>query len=131
MHFFIPVSLFDASKLQVPRTYHNGIKGTFMNLETHNRYFRDIGYNTDKSVTWPPPAASAADSAGAGAGSAGSAIGSAAFMRGHHLVDQYRIEQLVKHCKHVTSVTDLLQHKGMHFCTAVLPAMCSTFRVYH
>lgn len=37
---------------QIPRSYHNGIKGTFMNLDTHNKYFRDIGYNTDSSVQW-------------------------------------------------------------------------------
>jgi hypothetical protein len=79
-----------------------------MNLETHNRYFRDIGYNTDKSVTWPPPTSTAVSAGGA----TGSDIGRAVYMRGHHLVDEYRIEQLVKHCKHVTTVTDLLQHKG-------------------
>lgn len=39
---------------EVPRTFHNGIKGTFMNMETHNRYFRDIGYNTDADVSWNP-----------------------------------------------------------------------------
>lgn len=39
--------------LQVPRTFHNGIKGTFMDQETHNRYFRDIAYNRNLAVTWP------------------------------------------------------------------------------
>lgn len=37
---------------EVPRTFHNGIQGTFMNVETHNRYFRDIAYNTDPSISW-------------------------------------------------------------------------------
>ena len=37
---------------QVPRTYHNGVKGTFMNLDTHNQYFKDIDYNQDKSINW-------------------------------------------------------------------------------
>jgi hypothetical protein len=37
---------------EVPRTFHNGIKGTFMSLETHNRYFKDIGYNTDPKISW-------------------------------------------------------------------------------
>lgn len=23
-----------------------------MNMETHNRYFRDVNYNTDKTVKW-------------------------------------------------------------------------------
>ena len=37
---------------QVPRTFHNGIVGTFMNLETHNKYFRDVDYNKNQSVQW-------------------------------------------------------------------------------
>ena len=37
---------------QVPRSFHNGIKGTFMDLSTHNRYFRDIDYNR-KALSWP------------------------------------------------------------------------------
>jgi beta-1,2-N-acetylglucosaminyltransferase len=36
----------------VPRSYHNGVRGTFMNLDTHNRYFRDIAYNMDPTVSW-------------------------------------------------------------------------------
>ena len=44
--------LSSAFPLQVPRTFHNGIVGTFMNLETHNRYFRDVAYNTDENVKW-------------------------------------------------------------------------------
>ena len=36
----------------VPRSYHNGVKGTFMDLSTHNRYFRDIAYNRDASLSW-------------------------------------------------------------------------------
>lgn len=41
---------------EVPRTFHNGIKGTFMNMDTHNKYFRDIDYNTDETVRWDRPA---------------------------------------------------------------------------
>lgn len=40
---------------EVPRTFHNGIKGTFMNMDTHNKYFRDIDYNTDPAVNWDLP----------------------------------------------------------------------------
>ena len=36
---------------QVPRTFHNGILGTFMDINTHNKYFRDIDYNR-KEVIW-------------------------------------------------------------------------------
>ena len=41
-----------AFPFKVPRTFHNGIVGTFMNLETHNRYFRDVAYNTNEKVKW-------------------------------------------------------------------------------
>mmetsp|Transcript_6505 Transcript_6505/g.9747 ORF Transcript_6505/g.9747 Transcript_6505/m.9747 type:complete len:580 (-) Transcript_6505:202-1941(-) len=37
---------------EIPRSFHNGIKGTFMNLDTHNKYFRDIDYNTNLSISW-------------------------------------------------------------------------------
>jgi hypothetical protein len=37
---------------QVPRTFHNGVKGTFMTQDTHNRYFKNIGFNEDKNVNW-------------------------------------------------------------------------------
>lgn len=47
---------------QVCRDYHAGKKGTFMDDYHHNRYFKDIDYNTDVSFTWtsgapaaPPP----------------------------------------------------------------------------
>lgn len=36
----------------MPRTYHNGVRGTFMDVNTHNRYFRDIHYNQDAAITW-------------------------------------------------------------------------------
>ena len=34
---------------EVPRTYHNGIKGTFMDLSTHNKYFANIALNDGQS----------------------------------------------------------------------------------
>jgi hypothetical protein len=37
---------------QVPRTFHNGVKGTFMNIDTHNKYFRDIDYNLNPALSW-------------------------------------------------------------------------------
>ncbi|CAM9628162.1 unnamed protein product, partial [Heterosigma akashiwo] len=40
---------------EVPRTFHNGKKGTFMDLGTHNKYFADIAYNTDATFRWPHP----------------------------------------------------------------------------
>jgi len=37
---------------QVPRVFHNGIKGTFMNLETHNQYFKSISNNRNEQFRW-------------------------------------------------------------------------------
>ena len=81
-----------------------------MNLETHNKYFRDIGYNTDSSVVWP-----STDGSGGGAvdGAAESTI-VPLYMQGHQSVNQYRVEQLVKSCRHVTSVMDLLKYQGAY-----------------
>jgi len=39
---------------QVPRAFHNGVEGTFMNAELHKRYFARIRHNRDPQVTWPP-----------------------------------------------------------------------------
>lgn len=119
-----------------------------MNLETHNKYFRNIGYNTDPAVAWPPKylaqltggADTNVDSADAATASAiVPAIAEIAYMQGHHAVNQYRVEELVKRCKHVTSVIELLTYKGksffhMHvYCTmhiAPLP-FCTTLAQYH
>ena len=37
---------------EVTRTFHAGIKGTFMDLNTHEKYFKDVGYQTDNSFRW-------------------------------------------------------------------------------
>jgi hypothetical protein len=37
---------------QVPRVFHNGIKGTFMEARTHERYFARIATNFDERIRW-------------------------------------------------------------------------------
>ena len=37
---------------QVPRVFHAGIKGTFMEKKTHAKYFARIATNNDSSVNW-------------------------------------------------------------------------------
>jgi hypothetical protein len=51
---------------QVPRTYHNGIKGTFMDLNTHLKYFKNIAYNQDRKVSWNPVTATGSGGGGGG-----------------------------------------------------------------
>lgn len=36
----------------VPRTFHAGAQGTFMDSWHHNRYFAPVKFNTDESVNW-------------------------------------------------------------------------------
>jgi len=37
----------------VPRTFHHGVRGTFMDPALHERYFGRIAHSTDASVRWP------------------------------------------------------------------------------
>jgi len=83
---------------QVPRSYHNGVLGTFMNVETHNRYFRDIDYNTQRSVAWARPAAAALDP----------------FVGAVAKVYEARVEQLIAACKHVTALTQIFEGAGIY-----------------
>ncbi len=99
--------------MQVPRSYHNGIKGTFMNMETHNRYFRDIGYNTDPAVRWEQVGVQASALLGEGGGA------SPAFLLADSEVYEYRVELLVAKCSHISAVTELLNYQGMYiYCSS-------------
>lgn len=40
---------------QVPRVFHNGTQGTFMNEELHQRYFASIATNWNNSISWGRP----------------------------------------------------------------------------
>lgn len=71
---------------QVPRTFHNGVKGTFMNVETHNRYFKDIAINEDSSVTWE---------------------NSIQHLTVTEDIYERRVEKLINMCKHLTDVQEL------------------------
>jgi hypothetical protein len=81
----------------VPRSYHRGISGTFMTVDTHNRYFRDIAYNTDVSVSWKDHAVSQ---------SAGSPVPT--YMTASRQVYELRIATLIKSaCIHLRSLQEL------------------------
>lgn len=41
---------------EVPRTFHHGAQGTFMDDALHKKYFAPIAHNRDRSVSWPPAA---------------------------------------------------------------------------
>jgi hypothetical protein len=75
----------------VPRTYHNGVKGTFMDQSTHNRYFRDIATNQDGTVQWDEDNAAHAVS-----------------LTRKNTYEQ-RIEKLIHSCTHITSPSELFE----------------------
>jgi len=92
---------------QVPRTFHNGIKGTFMDLSTHNRYFRDIAYNRN-GRQW-----------GSVAGTRSGAevqTGVQSHTFATRAVYDARIEQLIQRCKHVDNVEAQLFAEPGVFC---------------
>ena len=91
---------------QVPRTYHNGIKGTFMNMDTHNQYFRDIAYNQDPSVDWSQAPTSSSTS------STAVAVYDSVTLTNY----EARIQQLLQTCHHVTDVQDFIQHRAAVYC---------------
>ena len=41
----------------MPRVFHNGVKGTFMDRKTHEKYFARIATNRDPNVKWYVPSA--------------------------------------------------------------------------
>lgn len=86
---------------EIPRTYHNGIIGTFMNLDTHNRYFRDIAYNQKEDISWTQLDQSLKVQY----------LGNA--MKN---VYEKRIEDFIGACHHCHSFEDMLDTKGDNIC---------------
>ena len=44
----------------MPRVFHAGVKGTFMDLKTHNQYFARIAVNMDSQFRWTSEAGATA-----------------------------------------------------------------------
>jgi hypothetical protein len=82
---------------EVPRSFHNGIKGTFMDLTMHNLYFRDIAYNTDPSVAW---------------GRHQQEVGRPVYMDAVSENYEADIARLVTECIHVKSVAEVMSIPG-------------------
>lgn len=70
-----------------------------MNMETHNRYFRDIGYNVDSSVSWENRL------------KVGSIVSPV-----NKLQYENRILQQINSCKHVNALSELrtkIENQGL------------------
>lgn len=63
-----------------------------MNLDTHNKYFRDIAYNTNKNVSWRQEPER--------------------YKEVEQKAYEYRVEELIKSCKHLQSASELSNYKG-------------------
>lgn len=81
---------------EVPRTYHKGITGTFMNIETHNKYFRDIDYNLDPSIVWHNKSVIS-----------GSPLFIPQYITGLKDIYMQSVMERLKKCTHITSVAVL------------------------
>eukprot|EP00752_Nemacystus_decipiens_P007976 g7126.t2 len=84
---------------EVPRTFHNGIKGTFMDKKMHDKLFKNIDYNTDSSFSWknlPAP-------------SGGERIGSAppVYLKGLQGNYESRVEARIRGARHINNLDDL------------------------
>jgi hypothetical protein len=69
---------------KVNRAYHAGKKGTFMDDFHHNRYFKDIDYNVDRSFSWTSGvnhSSSSSSYGGSGGAGANSMSSFGAFLR--------------------------------------------------
>ena len=96
---------------QVPRTYHNGIRGTFMDTGTHNRYFRDIAYNQDKHITWKKHVG--VSLSGATVKSTPLEDKTPIYAQAVEAVYETRIEALVSKCTHLRAAEDLSSTHGI------------------
>lgn len=85
---------------QVPRTFHNGVKGTFMDVSTHNKYFKDIAYNQDPAVTWPSSSSSVP----------------ALHQKASYEFYESRIIELIHSCRHLQSIQELLSLTNEIIC---------------
>jgi hypothetical protein len=84
-----------------------------MNMETHNRYFRDIAYNQDSMVSWP----------------AFSTVPDPLNPYGSILLSRYeaRVEDLIKKCHHVTNTQELMGRPGAVYHDDLERKLCADF----
>jgi hypothetical protein len=66
-----------------------------MNLDTHNKYFRDIAYNTNDSVSWR------------------SERFQDTYKEAHEQIYEQRVIELIKSCKHLQSAYEVNDYRGI------------------
>ena len=94
-----------------------------MNVETHNRYFRDIAFNQEASVSWPLHFKIQPISDQAVAGAEEKRVKEASFgvpfLPAIAPVYDARIEGLLRDCVHIKSVIEIVVEKSPGMCVCV------------
>jgi len=87
-----------------------------MTLETHNKYFRDIAYNLDPAVSWDRRV---------GLLQTDNVPPDALYLVAHSLAYDYRLQQLMASCIHVSSVSELVKYesKSLRLPPAILESI--------
>jgi hypothetical protein len=70
-----------------------------MNLDTHNRYFKDIDYNTDNSVSWINQPTEVVKENG--------------YLSVIDSIYERRINKLIEQCHHIRAVQELFDESPM------------------
>ena len=83
-----------------------------MNLDTHNKYFRDIAYNTNTSVSWRSE--SFQDS----------------YKEAQETIYEQRVIELIKSCKHLQSAYEINSYHGTIPSTTIVWMFCSINYTY-
>lgn len=78
-----------------------------MNIETHNRYFKDIDYLTDPNVQWPK---TAPVSVSTGIASASQVLQLPLYAQVVENAYEARIETMISKCTHVRNVQEILSN---------------------
>ena len=95
---------------EVPRTFHNGIKGTFMNLDTHNRYFKNIAYNDKSAISWLSPPSQEVIQVGTPIQTL------PLYSQAIKSVYNVRIEDMISKCNHVNLAAEIMTDTPNLYC---------------
>jgi len=111
---------------EVPRDYHTGSRGSFMEPKTHKMYFESIGHNRDSEFSWTPE------------------LANQAFLKSY----EARIESMLSECNHLEHGQQLSEsalaktHENACFIIwynasphpmkeSFVKAMCKKFHIWH
>ena len=122
--FHLPPCLVCRLYYMIPHAY---MAGTFMNVDTHNKYFRDIDYNRATSISWSG-ASDSADNNGSSNSNGDVNKGIPYYISAAQSVYEARIQELISKCIHVRTVPQLMSEKGRSSCGGPRDRLCANSR---